>query len=59
MNECDDVYHNLQIHLDIKTVGFPATKSGSDILLPKQLFRPDQAKMTMMLAYKYESPLSV
>ncbi|MFW9879287.1 MAG: ATP-binding protein [Candidatus Thorarchaeota archaeon] len=55
MSESDDIYRNLQVHLDKQTVGFPATKSGSDIRLLKQLFPPEQAKMTMMLTYKYES----
>ena len=55
MSENDELYRDLQIHLDKQTVGFPATKSGSDIRLLKQLFPPEQAKMTMMLTYKYTS----
>ncbi|MFX0081226.1 MAG: 4Fe-4S binding protein [Candidatus Hodarchaeota archaeon] len=55
MSESEDIYRNLQIHLDKQTVGFPATKSGSDIRLLKQLFPPEQAKMAMILTYKYES----
>ncbi|MFX1574466.1 MAG: ATP-binding protein [Promethearchaeota archaeon] len=55
MSDNDDIYRELQIHLDKQTVGFPATKSGSDIRLLKQLFRPEQAKMATRLTYKYDS----
>jgi len=55
MSESDDLYRDLQIHLDKQTVGFPATNSGSDIRLLKQLFPPEQAKMAMKLTYKYTS----
>ncbi|MFX1453041.1 MAG: ATP-binding protein [Promethearchaeota archaeon] len=55
MSKNDDIYRELQIHLDKQTVGFPATKSGSDIQLLKQLFPPEQAKIAIMLTYKYNS----
>jgi NAD-dependent dihydropyrimidine dehydrogenase PreA subunit len=55
MSADEQLYRDLQIHLDEQTVGFPATESGSDIQLLKQLFPPEQAKVTMMLTYKYET----
>jgi len=55
MSQSDDIYRELQVHLDKQTVGFPATKSGSDIRLLKQLFPPKQAKVATMLTYKFES----
>ena len=50
----DDTYRNLQKYLDEKTLGFPATESGSDIRLLKQLFSPEQARATMYLTHKLE-----
>jgi len=55
MNTEDKLYRDLQVHLDEQTIGFPATESGSDIRLLKQLFPPRQAEMTMLLTYKYET----
>jgi hypothetical protein len=55
MNEEEKLYRDLQLHLDKQTIGFPATKSGSDIRLLKQLFKPEQAEMAMMLTYRYQS----
>jgi hypothetical protein len=55
MKSDDKLYRDLQIHLDKQTVGFPATPSGSDIVLLKQLFAPAQAEVAMMLTYRYES----
>jgi len=49
------LYRDLQIHLDKQTIGFPETKSGSDIALLRQLFTPAQAEITLMLTYKSES----
>lgn len=55
MDSQDKLYRNLQIHLDTQTIGFPETKTGSDINLLKQLFTPKQAEITMMLTYRFES----
>lgn len=49
------LYRNLQLHLDAQTIGFPETPTGSDIALLKQLFTPEQAEVTMLLTYKFES----
>ena len=51
----DKLYRDLQRHLDEQTIGFPATTSGSDLRLLKQLFKPEQAEMAMMLTYRYRS----
>ncbi|MFC1532806.1 ATP-binding protein [Thermodesulfobacteriota bacterium] len=55
MSTEDKLYRDLQIHLDDQTIGFPATKSGSDVRLLKQLFPVEQAKMAILLTYKYET----
>jgi electron transport complex protein RnfB len=55
MDSEDKLYRDLQKHLDKQTIGFPETKSGSDLALLKQLFTPAQAEITMMLTYKSES----
>jgi Na+-translocating ferredoxin:NAD+ oxidoreductase RNF subunit RnfB len=55
MAEEEKLYRDLQVHLDKETIGFPTTESGADIRLLKQLFPPDQARMAMMLTYRYES----
>jgi Pyruvate/2-oxoacid:ferredoxin oxidoreductase delta subunit len=51
----DQLYRDLQIHLEKETIGFPPTGSGSDIRLLKELFPPDQAEAAMLLTYRYES----
>jgi electron transport complex protein RnfB len=55
MNTEDKLYRDLQIHLDEQTIGFPATESGSDIRLLKQLFHPEEAETVTLLTYKYEA----
>jgi Na+-translocating ferredoxin:NAD+ oxidoreductase subunit B len=55
MGKNGTLYRNLQIHLDRQTIGFPETKSGSDIDLLKQLFTPKQAEVVMLLSYRFES----
>lgn len=54
MESADVIYRNLRKYLDERTLGFPATESGSDIRLLKQLFSPEQAKATMCLTHKFE-----
>ncbi len=46
-----DVYRTLQKHLDTMPVGFPATKSGVEIRILKQLFTPDEARLATQLRY--------
>jgi ferredoxin len=54
MSSAEETYRALQLHLDEQTVGFPASKSGSDIRLLEQLFPPEQAEVAMLLTYRYE-----
>ncbi len=54
MSTEDKLYRDLQIHLDDHTIGFPATDSGSDIRLLKQIFPEEQAKVAILLTYNYE-----
>lgn len=55
MGSNEDIYRELQEYLDTKTLGFPATKSGSDIRLLKQIFTPELALATMTLTHNFES----
>ncbi len=55
MGNIEKTYRDLQQHLDKETLGFPATESGSDIRILKQLFPPDQAKAALYLTYKPET----
>ena len=50
-----NIYRNLQKHLDKQPVGYPATKSGSDIRVLKGLFKPEEAEIAMKLNYKPRS----
>ena len=52
-----DVYRTLQIHLDKMPIGFPATKSGSDIRVLKHLFSPEEAKAATYLKFGWERDL--
>jgi len=53
MNE--DIYRELQIHLDEQPIDFPATNSGSDIRLLKYLFKPRETEIALKLSYNYQS----
>lgn len=48
MTNADKVYVELQQHLDKLAVGFPATKSGVEIRILKELFNPEQASLAFM-----------
>jgi len=50
----DQVYVNLQKHLDNQAVGFPATRSGVEIKILKHIFTPEEAEVTSYLTYKLE-----
>ncbi|MFW9773182.1 MAG: 4Fe-4S binding protein [Candidatus Heimdallarchaeota archaeon] len=52
-----DVYRRLQLHLDKMPIGFPRTKSGSDIRLLKHLFSPDEAETAMLLRFGWNRDL--
>ncbi len=49
MENADKVYIDLQKHLDKLAVGFPATKSGVEIRILKELFGPEQARLALHL----------
>jgi len=54
----DQVYINLQQHLDSQAVGFPATKSGAEIRILKHIFTPQEAEIASFLDYRFE-PLKI
>ncbi|MCJ7649492.1 MAG: hypothetical protein MUP85_12820, partial [Candidatus Lokiarchaeota archaeon] len=56
-SEEKDVFRELQKHLDKMPIGFPATKSGSDIRILKQLFTPYEAEIAMLLKFGWERDL--
>lgn len=54
MEKSEHVYIKLQRHLDSQAVGFPATKSGSEIRILKHIFTPQEAEIATCLTYKLE-----
>lgn len=48
------IYRKLQKHLDEQPVGFPATKTGSDIRVLKHIFTPEQAWIATCLTHRPE-----
>jgi len=46
----DDIYRQLQKHLDKAPVGYPATKSGVELRLLKHLFTEEEAKIALHLS---------
>ncbi len=46
----DELYRALQRHLDRMPVPFPATESGVEIRILKQLFTPEDARLTLLLS---------
>ena len=48
--ECDELYRALQRHLDRMPVPYPATESGVEIRILKQLFTPDEARLALCLS---------
>ena len=54
MTKNEAVYSKLQHHLDSQAVGFPATKSGSEIRILKHIFTPIEAEIATCLTYKFE-----
>jgi Na+-translocating ferredoxin:NAD+ oxidoreductase subunit B len=59
MEEADRVYVTLQQHLDRQVVGFPATESGVEIRLLKELFTPEQAVLALGLTYEPRSAADI
>ncbi len=54
MAQNDQVYINLQKHLDSQAIGFPATKTGVEIRILKHIFTPEEAEIVTFLSYKFE-----
>ncbi|MBW2559093.1 MAG: 4Fe-4S binding protein [Deltaproteobacteria bacterium] len=54
MKKTERVYVKLQRHLDRQAVGFPATRSGSEIRILKHIFTPQEAEIATCLTYKFE-----
>jgi electron transport complex protein RnfB len=52
MDTADRIYRELQQHLDRQPIGFPASKSGAEIRILKQLFSPEEARLALHLTYK-------
>jgi H+/Na+-translocating ferredoxin:NAD+ oxidoreductase subunit B len=50
----EKVYVDLQRHIDSQAIGFPATKSGSELRILKHIFTPKEAENALCLTYKLE-----
>ena len=50
----EDVYRELQVHLNSLPVGYPATKSGVEIRLLKHMFTPEESKIATFLTFAVE-----
>jgi len=59
MKHADQIYIDLQQHLDKQAVGFPATQSGVEIRILKELFTPEQASLALHLNYQPQSVLDI
>lgn len=55
MTAKDDVYINLQKQLDKMPIGFPATESGVELRILKQLFEPEEAHIALHLNITHET----
>ena len=54
MEKEDQVYVNLQKHLNAQAVGFPATSSGVEINLLKHIFTPAEAEIVSFINYRLQ-----
>ena len=50
MNTEDQIYRDLQKHLDRLPISYPATESGVEIRILKHLFTPEEAKIATQLS---------
>ncbi len=55
MAKHDNVYRALQKHLDQHPVGYPKTISGAELKVLKHIFTPEEARVAMLLDYRFES----
>lgn len=51
MEKSDEIYRDLQRHLDKMPVGFPSSKDGSDIRVLKAFFTPEEAELAIYLNF--------
>jgi ferredoxin len=58
MEKIEQAYIQLRRHLDRQPVGFPATRSGSELRILKHIFTPEEAEIATCLTYKPE-PIEV
>ena len=54
MEQNNQVYVELQKHLDNQAVGFPATRSGVELKILKHIFTPQEAEIACFLSFKFE-----
>ncbi|MDJ0722182.1 MAG: 4Fe-4S dicluster domain-containing protein [Desulfobacterales bacterium] len=54
MNSHDQVYIDLQQHLDRQAVGFPASKSRAELKILRHIFTPREAAIATFLDYRHE-----
>ncbi len=54
MEQNEEVYIKLQKHLDKQAVGFPSTRSKSEIKILKHIFTHKEARIAAYLSYRYE-----
>lgn len=54
MDKNEHVYIKLQRHIDNQAIGFPSTKSGSEIRILKHIFTPIEAEIATCLSYRLE-----
>lgn len=47
----DEIYRNLQIHLNSLPIGFPPSENGADIRVLKAFFKPEEALLASYLEY--------
>jgi H+/Na+-translocating ferredoxin:NAD+ oxidoreductase subunit B len=52
MEAVEQIYRDLQRHLDRQVVGYPSTKSGAELRLLVRLFTPEEARLALRLTYK-------
>lgn len=51
----DNIYRNLQLHLDQFPIGFPATTTGIELKVLKHLFTEKEAIIATKLSWSYDS----
>ncbi len=55
MESTDQLYQELREHMDNQAVGFPATSSGVELRILKELFTPEQARLALNVTYQPQS----